>query len=122
MWKLIYSHDTNGTRTGGDKDELIKLVQDGQPVRIMFDVDDSRVTSLNCESVFIRFGEVYAQTSFVYSDWSDPDRELMRFSAPSSVMIFNLSTSGKSHVRSQHSPELVDDRVVRHGISWFVQE
>jgi len=122
MWKLIYSHDTNGTRTAGDKDKLMKLVHEGQPVRIMFDVEEGRVTSLNCESVFIRNGEVYAQTSFIYSDWSDPDRELMRFSVPSSVMTFNLSTSGKSHVRNQHSPELVDDRIFRHAISWFVQD
>jgi hypothetical protein len=122
MWKLIYAHDVNGTQTAGDKAELFKLVHGGQPVRVMFDVDDTRVTSLSCDSVFIRHGEVFAQTSFVNSEWADPDRELMKFSTPSSVVVFNLSTSGKGHFRTQRAQNDAYDGAFRYAISWYVQD
>lgn len=65
MWKFVYENDSNGNEVSGSKKQLIKAINNGSSVKALIVYEEGeRVTSIQENVVFIRYGEVFAEISW----------------------------------------------------------
>lgn len=60
-WQLVYTHDKQGQPLFGDKQNLVRLIESGHPVRIFWPIRDNFTHSLDAGFLTVVNGEVFAQ-------------------------------------------------------------
>jgi hypothetical protein len=123
MWNFIYANDTEGNAAGGSHEALVQSVLAGRPLRVLFDVSDVNAASHNCAATFVKHGHVFAQISFVVSEWMNEEKDILRFSTGNLAYIMNLSTTGKTHARLHDGARgTYTEGEYRHAVRWFAEE
>jgi hypothetical protein len=115
----LYSHDGNGTTIHGDKGLLIKKINTGAKIRLVYkEVESDMFTSWEPLALFTKNGEAFAQVGIIGSEWRPPEESLQFINGH--VQIFmNFSTSGKTCQRVISLDRNVSDHFYRHGLAWY---
>src|SRR5688500_6396629 len=98
-WKTIYEHDANGSPVTGMSDpsrkqELLRAIREGWNIRVVVHPeDDSRLLVASPRVLFVRYGEAFAQISFVLTTIDEKHRNALSFSDQFEDYYLNLSTS-----------------------------
>ncbi len=122
-WRLAYSHDENGNRTGGNIDTLIKAVLSGLPVRVVRShpkMDHIYVT--DAQNLWVRNKIVYGQnTSHVSCEFKG---DVLLFKDDSYWWMIMFSTKGDfDMIRwsvGEHTPR--GHTTGKTAMKWFVQK
>ncbi len=116
-WTLVYSHGRDGDPIYGNKSDLVKLVENGAPVRIRLNQNDKNGVSWTFDAarVGILDDEVYAISTQAAAAGLTPQEQLT-FDPKQFESFHAIDTQGNVHVMS------LEPSRVQLGASWFVQK
>lgn len=123
-WRLIYKHDSTGKKIAGSKEELIRAVQSGHPVRYSYQIDDKVEHIFPAEYLTLHKGEVYAQNPPMTSQRWDKAGIVVWFGEKPFRWHELAGTDGNldGMAIDYESNKVLLHRQFRREISWFVQE
>jgi hypothetical protein len=121
-WTVVYAHDVDGTRTDGNLDQLIQLVEDGYPIR--FAMLESYGTAVaDAQWVYVRNGTVYAENTANISDGFQDDRLI--FQDDAYHWYVTVSTKGDRDMSrwkvGEHAPGGPGHTRDRISLRWFAE-
>lgn len=102
-WQLVYQNDFNGNPVSGSKEELVKAMKKGSPIRVSWggtEADSSSwiefaepvfTTIMNDASVVVQF-----PLSFIQTDYTDPEKAFLQTDPPTGWRAI-MSTNGNYH-------------------------
>jgi hypothetical protein len=128
-WRLVYANDEKGQKVGGDINELIRSVRDGEPIRIGWTIESltdrnlkvehfanaTFVTILANHVVFAQIDPIVGQTPSV-KDQFIALKENVEWSFLASSLGANDSMN-----RNVVTGEIIDHQKFACGIKWFVE-
>ncbi|MEL6371605.1 MAG: hypothetical protein AAFY84_01200 [Pseudomonadota bacterium] len=116
-WELVYANDAEGNEVEGNKDDLIRAVRDGQPVRVYF--GGGRVEHVaDAQFLTVFEGEVFAQIEAIDAQRPMTEPARIEFRDPGQEWRAITGTNGTWTTRMDGA----DPRQARAAFRWFVSK
>lgn len=116
-WQLVYHHDKSGKAITGSKSNLVKYVEQGRPVRIVWQINKQFSHVMDAGFLSIMYNDVLAQTSAITRQIPDFQKKLIKLDAEEqSQWTAIFSTTGR--VESFQSSEKVSKEFF-FPIKWY---
>jgi hypothetical protein len=130
-WRLIYENDANGTALSGSKQQLVKSIEEGKSIRVSFCMGNSTCTDVYAlHTALVKFTTILnspngqfvaAQIDPIIGQIPDlkTGRVLLKENQEWSLIVTSLGEHDQM-TRNMITGEIIDHRLVRWGIKWFV--